>query len=659
MALARKANEEAARTRTAVLTHPPSQYPPYLSVHDASLPYRPRKRGSPDNMATPALPVASSSRLPPMPHPAFYPPPPDPSYSPPPSRTNSSSTVASLSPESTPLGPLTPPDLGDPHYKPYHSPSVTLDYFDRPPSPPRSLKDQMQVAYALDDMHLAKVLYLKLQGVEVTGDDDPRIATVKDEDFSSSFVPCGKLELDESLTRRCREEEQRERERRRRARREARLRACERIWESNVAWLREENTKVARRKEEEAMQRRRISREAREREREREREARERELETLRHTRQVRFSALTQRPLLDYSTLSHERSPQHRSPSPPHEESPLQYSFMPCNIPRHSPPTTRGASPPDHNTLTLHRLQHEFAQSLNRTVRFAEVVASMHGPLFPADESPALRSQAKMSRSQRELFDSLFESNDSEDERASVKGKAREGTRSKRASMQAEATGRSCIACSGSTRTSSSMPASGSVISSSASTITRSNSWFSFGSRSSASTALTTPSSSLLSSKSPSQSLSPILSSSLLHTDPKSIGHSCQHRPLTPVPATEDPLRLLTTSSASTKNDGDDSLPSRGRARTRGSYRLPSVPEMQVKEDGLVKRVGRSVSTLVDMAAQFQRAYVKATLFSVGTDFPRSRSGSRSPSRSPWRTRRASTSSIWPSGRPGKLSTLR
>ena len=261
----------------------------------------------------------------------------------------------------------------------------------------------MQVAYALEDMHLAKVLFLKLQGVEVTGDDDPRIAAVRDEDFSSSFVPCGKLELDESVARRCREERKRQEEKRRRMQRDARLRACERIWEGNAAWLREENAKVARRKEEMAMQSRKLSREAREREREREREARERELETLRHTRQVRFSALTQRPLLDYSTLSHERSPQQRSPSRSLEEDPLRYSFMPCNIIRRSSSSTHSASPPDHNSLSLQRLQHEFAQSLSRTVRFAEVLTSMHGPLFPSNESPSLRASARMSRSQREF----------------------------------------------------------------------------------------------------------------------------------------------------------------------------------------------------------------------------------------------------------------
>lgn len=553
-----------------------------------------------------------------------------------------------MSPESTPLGPLTPPDLGDPHYKPYHSPVVVMDYFDRPPSPPRSLKDQMQVAYALEDMHLAKVLYLKLHGVEVTGDDDPRIAAVKDEDFSSSFVPCGKLELDESVARRCREERKREQERRRRMQREARLRACERIWEGNAAWLRDENAKVARRKEEKAMQRRRESREARERERERERDARERELETLRHTRQVRYSALTQRPLLDYSTLSHERSPQH--PSRSLEGDPLRYSIVPCNIPRHSPPSIHSTSPPDHNSLTLQRLQHEFAQSLNRTVRFAEVLTSMRGPLFPPDESHSLRASARMSQSQRELLDSLFDSDDHEDERASVKGKT--SARSKRESLQVEAAGRACVACSLGTRSSSSVPGSGSAISSSVTTVTRSNSWFSFGSRSSVSTALTTPSSSLLSFKSNSQSSSPIFPSSVLHSEPEPIRHSCHRCPLTSVPAAEDPLFPVAATSLNTP-DEDGHSHSRGRSRTRGCNRLPAIPEMQALEEGIVKRVGRSVSTFMDMAAQFQRAYVKATLFSVGTDTSRSRSGSRSPSPSPWRTRRASAPQA--AGRPGRL----
>lgn len=47
----------------------------------------------------------------------------------------------------------------------------------------------MQVAYALDSMHLAKVLLLKLWGIEATSDDGPRIAQAKDADLSDAFVP--------------------------------------------------------------------------------------------------------------------------------------------------------------------------------------------------------------------------------------------------------------------------------------------------------------------------------------------------------------------------------------------------------------------------------------------------------------------------------------
>lgn len=61
--------------------------------------------------------------------------------------------------------------------------------------PPRSLQEQMQEAYAAENMQLARILYLKIQGIEVTSDNDPRIAQVRDEDFV--FVPGGRLELDD------------------------------------------------------------------------------------------------------------------------------------------------------------------------------------------------------------------------------------------------------------------------------------------------------------------------------------------------------------------------------------------------------------------------------------------------------------------------------
>ena len=73
---------------------------------------------------------------------------------------------------------------------------------DDEPLPPRSLKDQVQEAYAAENMHLARVLHLKLHGIEVTSDDDPRIAQVRDEDFDF-----GHLELDEDMLEAMREAE--------------------------------------------------------------------------------------------------------------------------------------------------------------------------------------------------------------------------------------------------------------------------------------------------------------------------------------------------------------------------------------------------------------------------------------------------------------------
>ncbi|EJD03736.1 uncharacterized protein FOMMEDRAFT_145940 [Fomitiporia mediterranea MF3/22] len=90
-----------------------------------------------------------------------------------------------------------------------------------------SLQDQMQQAYAAcqtsclptlgrnncrcRNMHRARVLYLKTQGIDVTSDDDPRIGQVRDEDFV--FVPGGKLVFDEeSLAALKEERERREKE---------------------------------------------------------------------------------------------------------------------------------------------------------------------------------------------------------------------------------------------------------------------------------------------------------------------------------------------------------------------------------------------------------------------------------------------------------------
>ncbi|KAI6140846.1 hypothetical protein BKA82DRAFT_34425 [Pisolithus tinctorius] len=77
--------------------------------------------------------------------------------------------------------------------------SLSSDLYDLTPLLPTKLEDQVQVAYALDDIQLAKTLLLKLKGIEVTGsDDDPRINEVCDEDFDVYFVPSGPLALEEA-----------------------------------------------------------------------------------------------------------------------------------------------------------------------------------------------------------------------------------------------------------------------------------------------------------------------------------------------------------------------------------------------------------------------------------------------------------------------------
>jgi hypothetical protein len=104
------------------------------------------------------------------------------------------------------------------------------NYYDSPPSPPTSLEDQVHVADAPDNIHLAKILLLKLKGIDVTSDDDPRIDAVKDEDFDICFVPSGRSALEEVEENVIRAAKLKERERWKEEQRAARLRARERIW---------------------------------------------------------------------------------------------------------------------------------------------------------------------------------------------------------------------------------------------------------------------------------------------------------------------------------------------------------------------------------------------------------------------------------------------
>ncbi len=394
----------------------------------------------------------------------------------------SHSSTASTSPEPTPA-PQTPPELVDGSYPLHFQHLNSLDYYDSPPSPPRTLQDQMQVAYANDDIHLAKILLLKLKGIEVRGDNDPRIAEVRDEDFNSAFVPCGGLKLDEEDERRCIEGQRREQERQKRRARQIRLLECERIWEKSAEYYREGRARAIRKREEEARGRRRAEIEARG----REREAREREKEKdlIRHRRTLRATC-TSRAVLSYGALpaSNLRVQMSTSQSPPKDRDDglaFEYPLMPPVPSSRFMPQKKARS----RQSSPNRAFRDLAALNNTNVSFADVMTSIHGPLFPVEDSG---KRPRRRTVQMDLLDALLNptpwdmtlSETADDSRVD-KIKRKTGVSD------------GCIACS----VESYIP---STPSTSASKLSKS--WFSFGSRSfksSASTTLTSPSSSPMS----------------------------------------------------------------------------------------------------------------------------------------------------------------
>ncbi|KAI8981184.1 hypothetical protein BD414DRAFT_508691 [Trametes punicea] len=612
-------------------------------------------------------PVAPSSRHPPPPSPQQ---PSNLSLSSSPtdtlSRTHSSTSVLSTISEPNPPEPLTPPDANDYAY----TCQRPLEYYDSPPSPPRTLQDQMQVAYALEQMHLAKILLLKLRGIEVSGDNDPRIAQVRDEDFSSSFVPAGGLRPDEATEARLREAERRAREAQKRREREERLRRCERTWESSAQRLKVEKARIARQREEEAQARRRAEREARERQRQRER-ARKEEAARAARQAQLRIASGPPRQLLSYDSLRNADT-RFPKPSPTRERGDdtstlFLYDIMP------SPPSRPASlsrscsvSPTDKDCLSLPRVQRELAlqhaKSVSRSIPFSDVLTAMHGPLF---DDVNFRPHTRPNSHQAELLAILMAP--LETAKADAKGKGREIILRRTGSQRREHVKASAAARTARSSTVESLSSTSSGTSSSASTVTRPGSWFSFGSRSSprsASTAITSPSTSphvptksVLQSSAPPSSSSPSMESTGAPRPsakrPVALAVSASDHPLAlpapPQPKAREPLaigrgRPLTRQAGPSGQPADDSPPRASR---------------------LVHRVSRSVSSIMDFAAQFQKAYVKAAMFSAGVDLytrarsdSRSRSsssGSRSRSKSPKRATRVRCASVPVRGRSGGL----
>lgn len=99
-----------------------------------------------------------------------------------------------------------------------------------PPATPADLSDQIFVAYAHEEFHLARKLLLRLKGIQISGDDDPAISSVKDEDFDYCFMPNGRVmsdaicQLDACSTEQRRVDEERKKKK-------ERLRRCQFIWE--------------------------------------------------------------------------------------------------------------------------------------------------------------------------------------------------------------------------------------------------------------------------------------------------------------------------------------------------------------------------------------------------------------------------------------------
>ncbi|GJE86270.1 hypothetical protein PsYK624_023500 [Phanerochaete sordida] len=550
----------------------------------------------------------------------------------------SQSSTSSTSSDNTPA-PVTPPTLTNELWPARYSVPPT-DYYESPPSPPRTLQDQMQVAYAHDNMHLAKILLLKLKGIEVTDDKDPRIDQVRDEDFSSAFVPRGGLVLDAEQERRCQEAERRARDLRRRRAREERLRTCEQIWENSTRALQAEKTKVTRRKEAAACVRRRLDLEERGRAR-----ALEREKEDIpRAVRTVRYSTGTHRPVLSFDHLpaSGRRAKAATSSSPPKQSysGPLfDYPYLPAPTTRISPPAyqpTKGSSDGPYRVPTTVAV---------RGVPFADVVASMNGSLFPVSGDDELSKKPRSAR-ELELLKSLLQSVTWEDgDRqgplrpiTSSKGKARAGVED-----------HSCSTIRTSSSTSSLTT---SLATSFSSSIRRSTSWFSFGSRSSVSTAITSPPTSPAMSYDKSFQLA--ASHDRDHPDTKARRVRSSHTPRTlskSVAPSETPLgdpRPRARSFTSLPTSAGDDTYTRGRMRTRctsfdAASRSSSVTST-TSTVSIVARVTRGVTTFVDMAAQFQRAYVKATMYTADPDiYFQSSSYSRSRSRSSSRNRTRSS----------------
>ncbi|KAG6874396.1 hypothetical protein C0995_015132 [Termitomyces sp. Mi166 len=455
-------------------------------------------------------------------------------------------------------------------------PATLPDYYDSPPSPPRSLEDQVHVAYAHDDIHLAKILLLRLKGIHVTGNDDPRIAQVKDEDFDFCFVPYGRL-LDDDEEKSLKERQRAELERVQELRRTQRLKDCERIWDQGKKRLRELKTLAIRRKDLE--------------EKRRAEEQRRSEESCMFDARFRRMSRAPTRTVVSYKLSA---------PFTPRDQDPFVYDLMPQ-------PAVHPVSRPQ--TPSQPTSKSPFTRPLfddSRAVPFTDVLTSMQGPLFPPEQrspTPLLTSRRK---ADAELLESLLTVVESEEEqRRRKKGKAPE-----RPVLRRKDSAGVCPTCSSSS------------LSSDSSSSSR-RSWLSFStaSSSSVSTAATTPSSSPPSSLSSKASplrkprpktwfLAPRPSSSYTLATPPPITPTicrpcnCHTAHLTPVSPADAPLPILPNATSPTLRSPANASPTDSSDDTTAAMPATSL-------------VLRRFAQFIDLARGFQNAYMSAAMFVV------------------------------------------
>ncbi|TFK26664.1 hypothetical protein FA15DRAFT_578353, partial [Coprinopsis marcescibilis] len=515
---------------------------------------------------------------------------------------------------------------------PASSSSSSPDYYDSPPSPPLTLEDQVHVAYAHDDIHTAKILLLRLKGIEVTDDDDPRIAEVQDEDFDFCFAPNGGLVMDAQDEKRIKDHQRIDLERMERHRRQERLRMCEIKWENEKRRMREERMAVlryreAKRQEEEDSRRRRRVEQDRARLAEEERRKQQAEQDMFqRHTRArsrserrgVNYSSL-HRPSTSSSVLSWGLDADNTSS--------FVYDFMTPPVrrqqsSRRSPESALPNRSRSHNDIqsgTRHPSHHPNQQPLvefddSHSVPFTDVLKSMQGALFPVTHeerrararrkespSPSHSRPRTLSQSRRirenDLIHILL---DTVEEGSNAKGKANPIISRPRRRSTGMAL---CTACKQS------------PLSSAASSAGSRLSWLSFRSSSSlATTPSDAPSPSPRSSwfkATDSRRSSWIAPSSPSSTTEESEPCRCHQMQLTPIDINDSPLTSpLLLSKSPAKSSAYTTTIKHRRRRTVSAPSSAIVTSVSLT-------VSHGVHQLVELARGFQQAYVTAAMFSV------------------------------------------